>query len=164
MTLSALMKKGGLHECATAATEARGIAATVAGVATVAVANPPCTESKPTTTLTASEENAIRAWLKHINETAAAIVAVALDQCRADAGARGYFIGRSGEAPKSVSSQPDDRRTCRQCINLRAMVCLIAQPGGPVSAMRGYRPAAPDLLRRCEAFNDNTKGDNHANH
>lgn len=155
MTLSALMKKGGLHERATAipaaaATEARGMAAAVAGVATVAVANPPSTERTPTTALTAREANSIRAWLEHIEETDAAIVAVVLDQCRADAGARGYFIGRSGEVPKAVSSEQDDRRTCRQCINLRGMVCLIAQPGGPVSAMRGYRPAAPDLLRRIQ--------------
>jgi len=160
MALSALMKKGGLHEraTATAATEA------VAAVAAVAVANPPRAASKPTSTMTASEDNAIRVWLAHIEEADAAIVAVVLDQCRAAAGARGYFIGRSGELPKAVSSEQDDRRTCRQCINLRGMVCLIAQPGGPVSAMRGYRPTAPDLPRRCEAFNDNTKGDKHAMH
>lgn len=163
MTLSALMKKGGLHERATAipATAATEV---VAGVATVAVANPPCAASKPTTTMTASEDNAIRVWLAHIEEADTAIIAVVLNQCRADAGARGYFISRSGEVPKAVSTEQDDRRTCRQCLNLRGMACLIAQPGGPVSAMRGYRPAAPDLLRRCEAFIDNTKGDKHAKH
>ena len=45
----------------------------------------------------------------------------------------------------------DDRCTCRQCANLRGGVCVVASPGGAVSANRGYRPAA-DLLQRCEAF------------
>ena len=46
----------------------------------------------------------------------------------------------------------DDRRTCRQCGNLRGGVCVVACPGGAVSANHGYRPAA-DLLQRCGAFN-----------
>jgi len=45
----------------------------------------------------------------------------------------------------------DDRRTCRQCSNLKGLVCSVACPGGAVSAPRGYRPA-PDLLQRCAAF------------
>ena len=45
----------------------------------------------------------------------------------------------------------DDRRTCRQCANLRGDVCLVASPGGAVSANRGYRPAA-NLLQRCDVF------------
>ena len=49
----------------------------------------------------------------------------------------------------------DDRRTCRQCANLRGGACSVACPGGAVSANRGYRPAA-DLLQRCEAFNERT--------
>ena len=47
----------------------------------------------------------------------------------------------------------DDRRTCRQCANLRGGACSVACPGGAVSANRGYRPAA-DLLQRCAAFNE----------
>lgn len=47
----------------------------------------------------------------------------------------------------------DDRRTCRQCGNLRGGVCVVACPGGAVSANHGYRPAA-DLLQRCGAFNE----------
>ena len=47
----------------------------------------------------------------------------------------------------------DDRRTCRQCANLRGGVCVVACPGGAVSANRGYRPAA-DLLQRCDEFNE----------
>ena len=47
----------------------------------------------------------------------------------------------------------DDRRTCRQCANLRGGACSVACPGGAVSANRGYRPAA-DLLQRCGAFNE----------
>jgi hypothetical protein len=43
----------------------------------------------------------------------------------------------------------DDRRSCQQCSNLQAGVCIVAKPGGLVSAIRGYRPAAPEMLRRC---------------
>ena len=48
---------------------------------------------------------------------------------------------------------PDDRRTCRQCSNLRGGACSVATPGGAVSANRGYRPVV-DLQQRCEAFNE----------
>ena len=43
----------------------------------------------------------------------------------------------------------DDRRSCHQCSNLQAGACIVAKPGGLVSAIRGYRPAAPAMLRRC---------------
>ena len=45
----------------------------------------------------------------------------------------------------------DDRRFCRQCARLRGTICTIAQPGGVVSAKRGYTPTL-DLPHRCEAF------------
>lgn len=45
----------------------------------------------------------------------------------------------------------DDRRFCTQCGNLRGDVCSIAFPGGPVSAIVGYRPVL-DILHRCKAF------------
>jgi hypothetical protein len=44
----------------------------------------------------------------------------------------------------------DDRRRCRQCINLRGAACSIAKPGGLVSASKGYRPA--NLPMRCEGY------------
>jgi len=46
----------------------------------------------------------------------------------------------------------DDRRSCHQCSKLRSGVCIVAKPGGLVSAIRGYRPAAPEMLRRCEGY------------
>ena len=50
----------------------------------------------------------------------------------------------------------DDRRTCRQCANLKDGICSIASPGGVVSAQNGYRPGAMFLEypHRCEAFNE----------
>lgn len=95
--LSALMKKVGLREVATAipatvATAVRDKAGTVAGIATVAVANMPGVKSNPPTTMTSNEESAIRAWLVHIEEADVAIIAIVLDQCRTDVEARGYFL------------------------------------------------------------------------
>lgn len=46
---------------------------------------------------------------------------------------------------------PDDRRTCRQCQRLRGRVCIVAKPGGLVSANRGYQPN-PDTLQRCAGY------------
>jgi hypothetical protein len=157
MTLSALMKKGGLCAAATAipataATEAGEEAGTVARVATVAVANPPSAKSNPSVLMTASEENAIRAWLAHIEETDAAIIAVVLGQCRADVEARGYFLRQAGKVPRAVIFD-DDRRYCAQCMNLRRDVCTIAEPksGALVVANRGYRPVR-EPPRRCAGY------------
>lgn len=44
-----------------------------------------------------------------------------------------------------------DLRTCRQCQNLRGRICRIAQPGGLVSANRGYRPR-PNVPMRCAGY------------
>ena len=104
MTLSDLIRKGGLARVATAttatvATQKTANAATVAPVATVAVAN----LRPPTTVMTAEEETAIRMWLAHIDETDAGMIAGALDQCRADVEARTYFLRRADEVPSSVS-------------------------------------------------------------
>ena len=48
----------------------------------------------------------------------------------------------------------DDRRTCRQCSNLRGATCSVATPGRNLSAQRGYRPGAlwQDQPHRCESF------------
>lgn len=154
MTLSALMRKGGLREVATAipataATEEGKRVGTVARVATVAVATPPITESNTTAAMTANEEKAIRAWLEHIEEADAAIIAVVLDRCRVDAGARDYFIGRSGELSKP-DPFPDDRRTCNQCANLIGLRCHSAKRG-EIVASRNYEPIR-DLPLRCEGY------------
>ena len=45
--------------------------------------------------MTAGEERALRAWLAHIEETDEAIIAHALNQCRADSAVRGYFLRRA---------------------------------------------------------------------
>ncbi|MDP2964024.1 MAG: hypothetical protein Q8N54_14830 [Sulfurimicrobium sp.] len=157
MTLSALMKKGGLCAAATAipataATEEGEKAGTVARVATVAVANPPSAKSTPTAPMPADEESAIRAWLVHIEETDAAIIAVVLNQCRADTEARGYFLRQAGDVPQPAAFD-DDRRYCDQCMNLRRDVCTIAEPkiGALVVANRGYRPVR-EPPRRCAGY------------
>lgn len=44
---------------------------------------------------------AIRAWLSFIGETDPAIISEVMDKCRADPGARDYFIGRAAaELPR----------------------------------------------------------------
>ncbi|MHB1292592.1 MAG: hypothetical protein ACYCY5_10465 [Sulfuricella sp.] len=157
MTLSALMKKGGLRAAATAipataATEEGEKTGTVARVATVAVANPPSAESYPTAPMTADDESTIRTWLAHIEETDAAIIAVVLGQCRADADARGCFLRQASEVPQPAAFD-DDRRGCDQCMNLRRDVCTIAEPkaGALVVANRGYRPVR-EPPRRCAGY------------
>lgn len=45
----------------------------------------------------------------------------------------------------------DNRRTCRQCMNLRGRVCSVASPGGIVSANRGYAPDT-DTMQRCNGY------------
>jgi hypothetical protein len=58
--------------------------------------------------------------------------------------------GRSGYAVTD-----DERRFCSQCGNLRDGVCIVAKPGGLVSAIVGYRPALVDTLRRCAGYSPN---------
>ncbi len=57
----------------------------------------PAAPTRPNTPLTAKEETAIWAWLVLIEETDLAIIAAVLGNCRTDAEARAYFIGRAGE-------------------------------------------------------------------
>ena len=47
----------------------------------------------------------------------------------------------------------DDRRFCRECANLRGTVCTVAQPGGAISARKGYTPLL-ELPHRCKSFNE----------
>lgn len=132
---------------ATFATQAGGERQTVASVATVAVAKPP---QGQTARMTSDEEQAIRAWLALIGETDPVTMAEVIDNCRRDAGAREYFVGRATtELPRSASTL-DDRRTCHQCANLVARRCQAAKRG-EIVASRNYEPIR-DIPRRCEGY------------
>lgn len=54
-------------------------------------------------------------------------------------------------ADLAMDTAPDDRAYCAHCSNLRGRVCVVAKPGGVVSAKVGYRPVT-DLLQRCAEF------------
>jgi hypothetical protein len=103
---------------------------------------------QPDTLLTSRQETAVVAWLAQIGESDEAIVGDVRAQCRHDADARQYFLGRAGDSATPVL---DDRRRCDQCGNLRSGICVVAKPGGVVSAIRGYRPAM-GVPQRCLAF------------
>lgn len=107
---------------------------------------------QPDTLLAGDQEAAILAWLAQIGETDEAIVAEVLALCRHDDDARAYFLGRAGYAVTD-----DDRRCCSQCLNLLSGVCVVARPGGRVSAIRGHRPALPDMPQRCSGYSPNTR-------
>ncbi|MCP5137866.1 MAG: hypothetical protein H6981_13830 [Gammaproteobacteria bacterium] len=114
MTLSALIKKGGLTGTMTAtpatpATQEADKPVTVAPVATVAVAEQP----EPLPELSLDEESNIRAWLAHIDETDSAIIAEVVDKCRNDLEARRYFLKRSEEVPEPVTLNHPN--TCGDC-------------------------------------------------
>ena len=61
------------------------------------------------------EENAIRAWLAHIEETDSDIIAEVLDKCRADPQARDYFIRRAEEVPQLNTYA--GRVACGDCLH-----------------------------------------------
>ncbi|MEF8704023.1 MAG: hypothetical protein V5B32_12405 [Candidatus Accumulibacter sp. UW26] len=61
--------------------------------------------------------------------------------------------GRAGD--DRTGGNPDDRRFCSQCLNLRGGVCSVAKPGGLVSAIVGYQPARPELPQRCAGYSPN---------
>jgi hypothetical protein len=103
---------------------------------------------QPATMMTSKQEAMVVGWLAQIGEFDEAIVGEVLAQCRHDEDARQYFLRRAGER---AASGIDDRRRCGQCGNLRSGVCVVAKPGGVVSAIRGYRPE-PGILQRCLAF------------
>lgn len=62
-------------------------------------------------------------------------------------------LGRAGD--ERTGDNPDERRFCTQCLNLRGAVCIVAKPGGLVSAIVGYRPGLPDMLQRCAGYAPN---------
>lgn len=59
--------------------------------------------------------------------------------------------GLSRTDAEALAWAEDDRRRCAQCANLAGRVCRIAEPGGPVSARRGYEPVK-GIPRRCEGY------------
>jgi hypothetical protein len=116
MTLSTLIKKGGLAGTmtatpATCATHEAHSPVTVASVAAVAVIEKP----EPLPELSPGEESNIRAWLAHIEETDANIIAEVVDKCRDDMEARRYFLKCSEEVPESVTT--NHPATCGGCIH-----------------------------------------------
>jgi hypothetical protein len=149
MSLADLIRKrepgqGATATPATAATEDEIQARTVAGVATVAVA------SSLEVGVTGNEESALRAWLAHIGETDAEIIAHVLDRCRRDAEARDYFLLQAGKDPRGTYIE-DDRRRCDQCANLTERGLCLAAWRGEIVANRSYEPVR-DWLRRCEGY------------
>lgn len=116
MTLSALIKKGGLTggmtaTPATPATQEADKPVTVAPVATVAVAEQP----EPLPELSTDEEENIRAWLAYIEETDPEIITEVVDKCRDDLEARRYFLKRAEEVPETVTA--NHPMTCGGCIH-----------------------------------------------
>ncbi|MET0107209.1 MAG: hypothetical protein ABW072_19005 [Sedimenticola sp.] len=110
MTLSALIKKGGLTGTMTA-TVATQEAEKPATVATVAAAEKP----EPLPELSPEEESSIRAWLAHIEDTDRAIIAEVVDKCRNDWEARRYFLKWSEEVPKPVTLS--HTTSCDECVH-----------------------------------------------
>ncbi len=58
--------------------------------------------------------------------------------------------GLTRPAAETLAWREDDRRRCRQCLNLKGEACSIAKPGGLVRASKGYRPA--NLPMRCAGY------------
>lgn len=165
MTLANLIRKRDTGNLATAipaiaATQPKAPTATVARIATVAVANPkegqaaPLARRQPSAPLTAKDETAIRSWLAQIEEADPATIAEVIGQCQRDADARDYFTGRAAadsfQKNEGNAASDDDRRTCPQCANLIARRCHAAKRG-EIVASRDYEPIR-DLPRRCEGY------------
>lgn len=151
MSLSALIRKGGLASLVTAtpatlATHGPERAETVAKVATVAVAAP----QEPVPTLAAEEQTTIRTWLAHIKETDPDIIAEVLNRCRTNLAARIYALGQAEEMPRTPPDY-DDRRHCAQCANLAPSGLCLAALRGEIVASRTYHPV-DDIPRRCEGY------------
>lgn len=116
---------------------------------TAVMAVPQPGEGENSRSVTTAEEAAIRAWLAHIEETDEAIIAIVLEQCRADAEALRYFLRRAAEVPQSADY--DDRRRCNQCANLTPRGLCLAARRGEIVASRNYEPVR-DFPRRCEGY------------
>lgn len=110
-------------------------------------------------------EVAINRWLPTIREHKAEIIAFltpGADQMPGEPFDREAFeeraaicefdSGLSREEAEAIAWHEDDRRRCVQCLNLRpGGICKVAEPGGLVSAVKGYRPNKA-VLQRCAGF------------
>lgn len=111
-------------------------------------AEPAVEVRQPGGPLTGDHEAIVRAWLAQIGEVDVDVVGDVLERCRQDDDVRQYFLDRAGEG---ITADTDDQRRCDQCGSLRSGVCVVAKPGGVVSAICGYRPVS-GILKRCLAF------------
>lgn len=114
MTLSALIKKGGLYKAVTATpatitTLQADLEESVAQVATVAVA----VKLETLPELSLDEETCIRAWLTHIEETDPDIITEVLNKCRDEQDARWYYLNRSEEVQQIANI--NRHVTCSGC-------------------------------------------------
>jgi hypothetical protein len=109
-------------------------------------------QRKPGALLAGEQEPAILAWLTAIGETDQVALAGVLEYCRRDHEALAYFAGRAAADLPKPDYFPDDRRPCNQCANLYGGACIVAKPGGLVSALRGYRPSLADVRIRCAGY------------
>lgn len=161
MTLSALIKKGGLAKSVTAtlatlATQETDQPVTVAPVATVAVAVAAAPE--PCVELSADEDATIRAWLAHIGETDPDIIAEVLAQCSTDAEASRYFLQRAEELPKAPIIC--ERVCCQDCAFFHRIDhpnlghCAENQPEAIAGLWDSDRRYCEHFLARPEQTND----------
>ena len=99
MTLAALIRKRDTGKAATAIPAISAIqpgeeTGMVAGIATVAVANPTEPETAP---MSNRERNAVRTWLDYIEETDPLTITEILEKCENVLDARRYFLERARE-------------------------------------------------------------------
>lgn len=168
MTLASLIRKRDTGGIATAipaisATQPKGEAATVARIATVAVANPANGQTGKPANDGQKQVGGLAsfAWLIHFTdreplyvtfspEVTHAIALASYPGAVAAEPASG-LNGLVGLVEATIQAELDDRITCTACRYFSySGICSIAYPGSPiVSAMRGYHPALPDMLQRC---------------
>jgi hypothetical protein len=102
------------------------------------------------------------AWMIHFSNRAPVYVTYSPEATHAEV-LRGYpdavaaepAVGAPSIEPAAPTepADPDDRTTCRLCQNFTySGICTVARPGGLVSAQKGYRPAMPDALQRCNGY------------
>lgn len=185
MTLSALIRKRDTGNLATAipaisATQPKGEAATVARIATVAVANPKEEKAAPPAKVGAGgtapdieqpffngdKPATNNKWLENGDRPRASVAgdkqgaapvttgtkqAIDPEAWEERAAICEFDGGLSREDAEAIAWLEDDRRRCRHCLNLLPNgICKVASPKGPVVANRGYRPV--DILKRCEGY------------
>jgi hypothetical protein len=102
------------------------------------------------------------AWLVHFTDQEPVYATFSPEATHAEV-LRGYPDAVAAEPADSApgiepaapteSADTDDRTTCRLCQNFTySGICTVARPGGLVSAQKGYRPAMPDALQRCNGY------------